>query len=99
MVKRRVIIGSIIVLLGFALFAVFSAQNIDSSRLAGDISGASMQEDNDDVIVFKTKSGNCFHVEGCSYLRGNGIPISYGKAKSEGLEPCSRCGAYRWVNY
>lgn len=99
MVKRRVIIVSIIVLLGFALFVVFSTQNIETSRLAGDINGASMQEDNDDVIVFKTKSGKCFHVSGCSYLRGNGIPITYREAKSEGLEPCSRCGAYRWVNY
>ena len=95
--KQRVIkIGCIIVVIAIALISVV---NTDTSRLTGMLKNSTTQEENDDMIVYRTKTGNCFHVSGCSYLRGGGIEITYGEAKERGLQPCSRCKAYLWVNY
>lgn len=43
-----------------------------------------------DPIVYVTKSGTKYHLEGCSFLRGGGtaIPLTQAKAK---YEPCSKC--------
>lgn len=40
--------------------------------------------------VYRTNTGGCYHVDGCSYLKSK-IAITLGEAKSMGLSPCSRC--------
>jgi len=43
-----------------------------------------------DETVYITKTGECYHIEGCSYLKSS-IPISLEDAISKGYRPCSRC--------
>lgn len=43
-----------------------------------------------DDIVYVTKTGSCYHIEGCSYLKSS-IPISFEDAKASGYYACSRC--------
>lgn len=40
------------------------------------------------ITVYTTKTGNKYHVEGCSSLSKSKIPISLNDAKSAGLTPC-----------
>ena len=40
------------------------------------------------ITVYSTKTGNKYHVEGCSSLSKSKIPISLNDAKSAGLTPC-----------
>lgn len=46
---------------------------------------------NQSVIVYTTKTGTKYHVDGCSSLSKSKIPISLSDAKSKGLTPCSKC--------
>ncbi|MBU3187667.1 hypothetical protein [Clostridium estertheticum] len=50
---------------------------------------ASSQDQN--VIVYASKTGTKYHVDGCSSLSKSKIPISLSDAKSKGLTPCSKC--------
>lgn len=95
--KKRIV--QICCVLAVIVIALLAAPGIDTSRITGMVSGSETQENVDDMTVFKTKSGNCYHVDGCSYLRSSSIETTYGEAKAEGLEPCSRCNPDRWINY
>lgn len=46
--------------------------------------------DDGKTIVYRTKTGECYHRENCSYLRSS-IPITLEVAVAYGLRPCSRC--------
>lgn len=43
-----------------------------------------------ETIVYITNTGECYHIEGCSYLKSS-IPISLEDAKARGYRACSRC--------
>lgn len=43
-----------------------------------------------------SKMGTKYHVDGCSSLSKNKIPISLSDAKSKGLTPCSKCNPPQW---
>ena len=95
------IMAAMVIVIAIAL----SNQGMDISKMAGFINSSdssySSEQDSsrniDDMTVFKTKSGNCYHVDGCSYLRSSSIATTYGEAKAEGLLPCSRCQPDRWL--
>lgn len=42
------------------------------------------------ITVYRTKTGKCYHKDGCSYLKSK-IPISLNDAQEKNLKPCSRC--------
>jgi hypothetical protein len=42
-------------------------------------------------IVYRTHTGDKYHLEWCSYLRSSKFPISLKDAINRGLTPCSRC--------
>ena len=44
-----------------------------------------------DTVVYRTKTGSCYHTEGCSYLKKSSIKITLQGAVNSGLTPCSRC--------
>lgn len=44
-----------------------------------------------DLIVYITKTGECYHREDCSALRRSKIAIKLSEAKRRGLKPCKRC--------
>lgn len=46
--------------------------------------------DNQERIVYRTKTGSKYHRAGCSYLKSS-IEITLSEALSRGLSPCSRC--------
>ena len=48
-------------------------------------------EDKKEVTVYITRTGACYHREGCSSLRKSKIPISKKKAIDRGYRPCKRC--------
>lgn len=49
----------------------------------------STQEDN--IIVYVTKTGKKYHLVNCSFLSKSSIPIKLGDAKVRGYTPCSKC--------
>lgn len=48
-----------------------------------------------EVIVYITKTGEKYHTAGCSYLKKSKIPIELSDAKNNGYTPCSRCNPSR----
>lgn len=42
------------------------------------------------ITVYKTKYGECYHMQGCMYLKSC-IKTTLYAAKQSGLRPCSRC--------
>ena len=42
------------------------------------------------VTVYRTKSGKCYHSQGCTYLKSS-IEVNLNDAKRIGLKPCSKC--------
>ena len=45
--------------------------------------------DNNNRIVYKTKTGAKYHHAGCPHLRQSAIPVTIGEAKASGLSPCN----------
>ena len=43
-------------------------------------------------LVYRTKTGECYHSPGCGYLWNSAIPMGYEQAKASSLRMCSRCG-------
>ena len=43
-----------------------------------------------DTIVHKTRTGDCYHMDGCPSLKSD-IEITLQEAMDEGLSPCKRC--------
>lgn len=41
--------------------------------------------------VYRTRTGEKYHQDGCRYLRKSRIPIPLSRAKELGLGPCSVC--------
>lgn len=54
-----------------------------------------LEESNDDITsnytVYVTKTGDKYHLEGCSYLKSIGGIMTEEEARRAGYEPCSRC--------
>lgn len=45
---------------------------------------------NGDTLVYVTRTGECYHRDGCSYLKSR-IEITLEDAVNQGYRPCSRC--------
>lgn len=52
---------------------------------------AENDENKKSVIVYKTKTGNKYHKDGCPYLSKSKIEITLEEAENEKLEPCKNC--------
>ncbi len=44
-----------------------------------------------DTVVYLTKTGDCYHVDGCSCLRKSKIETTLKNAVDKGYSPCSKC--------
>lgn len=44
-----------------------------------------------DTIVYVTKTGECYHADGCSCLRKSKIETTLQEAVDDGYRPCSKC--------
>lgn len=51
----------------------------------------SAQPGDEDITVYRTKTGEKYHVAGCRYLKKSKIALSLKAAKERGLDPCSVC--------
>lgn len=54
------------------------------------VTNTTVPNDND-IIVYKTKTGKKYHRAGCQYLKNSSIPITLAEAKAQGLTPCEVC--------
>lgn len=54
---------------------------------------------NENSVVYITRTGKKYHIEGCNYLKGSKIPISLEDACKRGYAPCSRCDPPRCKKY
>ena len=52
---------------------------------------------NGDTIVYRTRTGECYHTGSCAYLRSSKIEITLADAVARGLRPCSRCSPPRYL--
>ena len=43
------------------------------------------------TVVYVTRTGECYHVKGCRYLKSSCIAMTLKKAKARGYRPCSVC--------
>lgn len=55
------------------------------------VSSTPAQSQNNEYIVYITKTGSKYHRNGCRYLSRSQISISKSNAISEGYTPCSVC--------
>lgn len=51
-----------------------------------------MQVESRDCVVYVTRTGERYHIDGCRYLRQSRIPLSRSDARSRGYTPCRVCG-------
>lgn len=49
------------------------------------------EEARNDVTVYLTASGNCYHFQGCRCLRNTNMPIKRNEAEARGYRPCGIC--------
>jgi endonuclease YncB( thermonuclease family) len=56
----------------------------------GSAQGAPSKPVSDSMIVYVTKSGSKYHLEGCGHLRNSRIPTKLGEARKK-YEPCKTC--------
>ncbi len=70
---------------GKSSMASYSSGSSNSS-----ITSNSSSIDEHSYTVYITKTGDKYHMDGCSYLKSR-IPISLADAKANGYTPCSRC--------
>ena len=112
MVKKLLVITSIVVLLGIVGCSAPSHDQPSSSEEAQEeVSAAieesveenataSIEEDNEAkraMAVYITETGNRYHSDGCRYLRGGGIETTQGWAIDNGYTSCSECFLGKWV--
>ncbi len=45
-----------------------------------------------ECVVYVTRTGERYHVDGCRYLRHSRIPVSKRRAEEAGYTPCRVCG-------
>ena len=64
-----------------------SASSAPSSATSSNTSSSA----DDNTIVYVTKSGKKYHMDGCASLSKSKIPMTLGEAKSKGYTPCSKC--------
>ena len=67
----------------FCVLAVASFAYVFVSRQQGTQRGT--------VVVYRTRTGSCYHNVDCYYLSESKISISLEDAKRMGLRPCSYC--------
>lgn len=63
---------------------------IELERLEGEKENTSSKTEDEDEIVFRTKSGSKYHKETCSNLMTK-VEITLVEARSSGLSPCMIC--------
>lgn len=56
------------------------------------VSAGSAQRDRRECVVYITRTGARYHVDGCRYLRQSRIPVPKRVAEEEGYTPCRVCG-------
>lgn len=62
-----------------------------SSKASSSTVTAAPSSSNDNQIVYITKSGKCYHMDGCSSLSKSKIQTTLGEAKAKGYKPCEKC--------
>jgi len=69
-----------------------NGSSINSSAIIQSVaSSQTVQNDNQNITVYITKTGNKYHRDGCKYLSVGKIPIDLKQALGEGYSPCSLC--------
>ncbi len=73
-------------------------ENEENSEKDKENFGSRQSEDADttvitdeEIMVYKTKNGECYHLSGCPSLNSSKKEISLNEAKAMGLRPCKRC--------
>lgn len=61
----------------------------DNFEASGDLSD--IEEESNEIIVYRTRTGNKYHQSHCGYLKQSKIEISLKDASSKGFRPCSIC--------
>lgn len=63
--------------------------DVEQNEIISDINNDNSS--NNDIIVYKTKTGSKYHKDGCDSLSNSKIEILEQDAINEGLEPCKKC--------
>lgn len=66
-----------------------AAEQVTAEQQAAEEEATASQ--NNTATVYITKTGECYHRDGCSSLRKSKIPISVSDAQARGYRPCKNC--------
>lgn len=55
------------------------------------------EESNLELTVWLTKTGKCYHIDGCNYLKSKARSLTQKEAIDEGYSACSKCISARWL--
>ncbi len=86
-------------LIGAGLYYGLRSEDQSGSSNTPSVRGTDQQEDNSDsgtqeITVYVTRSGKCYHRAGCRYLSKSKIPMPLSEAKKR-YRPCSVCNPPR----
>ncbi len=76
---------SLILLGGYTI----EVKSIDNSQIVNSVSVSENKKTSEQL--YRTKTGKCYHKEGCQYLKKSKIKINEEEIKEADLESCSKC--------
>ena len=83
-----VCLSGIIGLMSFGGLAV-EAKNNNSSQIETSVSASENEKKSEQY--YRTKTGKCYHKEGCSHLKKSKIEVDNDEIEKAELRPCSKC--------
>lgn len=68
-----------------------SSNNNNKQKITKNTHPKGNTSQNNEAVVYSTRTGKCYHNAGCSCLRKSKIKTTVKNAKAAGLRPCKRC--------
>ena len=82
------VIGGVIGLISFSGLAVQAKGNSDKQE---ETSIVTIETEKKSEKYYKTKTGKCYHKEGCSCLKNSKVEINEKEIEETNLRPCKKC--------
>ena len=83
-----VVLGGVIGLISFSSLTVQAKGKNDAEEK---VSAVVVETEKKSEKYYKTKTGKCYHKEGCSCLKNSKIEINKQEIENEDLKPCKKC--------
>ena len=80
---------------GLSVDEMFPGRDKDDADEPSESQPPEEKDDQKEIIVYVTKTGEKYHADGCQYLRKSKIAMDLEEAIAEGYTACSKCSPPR----